>query len=221
MTKKSEKITVFVADDHVLIRRGLKDILAKNQEIAVVGEAGDGPEAISEIKRLKPDVVLMDITMPKMDGIEATELILKELPETKVIILSMHQEHHYAVDAFRAGARGYVLKGSDPSEVLDSVRRVSRGGRYASPVISEGLLSGYVDLIQKDKALEPFDTLTAREKEILKLLAEGLKNNDIAEKLFISAHTVKTHRINIMRKLDVHDMGGLVKVAMRKGLIED
>lgn len=218
MPKK--KVKIFIADDHPLMREGIKNILIKNPAYAVIGEAEDGEEALNGIMKLRPDIIFMDIGMPKMDGLETARRITKELPETKVIILSMHSEQHHVIDALKAGAAGYVLKGSNSSEVLESVEKILDNKRYVSPAIEDKLFNYLVDLTQKERITEPFDTLTIREKEILKLLALGAKNEDVAEELFISTHTVKSHRTNIMKKLDVHDMGGLIRIAINKGLIE-
>ncbi len=220
MATKKKKVKIIIVDDHSIMRDGLKGVLTKNPEYNVSGEANNGQEALSVIEEIRPDIIFMDLSMPDMGGIEATGLITKQFPDSKIIILSMHSEQHQAMDAFRAGASGYVLKGSEPSEVLDAVAKVLEGKRYASPAIAETLFSGFVDIFQKEQVLEPYDTLTNREREILKLIASGLKNKDIAEKLFISLHTVKTHRVHIMSKLDVHDMTGLTKIAIRKGLIQ-
>ena len=218
--KNMAKVSIFIADDHPIIRDGLRGLFYGHRDYAVIGEAEDAMKALTAIEKTRPDIVIMDISMPGMDGLEATERITKEFPETKVIAFSIHDEEQYAVDAFRAGAMGYVLKGSDPSEVLASVEKVLSGERYASPAIASRLLSGFVNLIQSEQSEDPFDTLTPREKEILKLVADGAKNKEIADKLFISPHTVKSHRGHIMSKLDVHDMAGLMKVAIRKQLIE-
>lgn len=218
MPKK--RVKIFIADDHPLMRDGIKNILIKNSMYAVVGEAENGEEALKAVKRLKPDIVFMDIGMPKMNGLETTKRITEEFPKTKVIMLSMHSEQHYVMDALKAGARGYVLKGSNSSEVLESVEKILDGKRYISPAIEDQLFNNLVKVAQKEELTDPFDTLSSREKEILKLLALGVKNEDVAEKLFISANTVKSHRTNIMKKLDTHDMGGLVRIALKKGLIE-
>lgn len=218
MPKK--KVKIFIADDHPLMRDGIKNILIKNSMYAVIGEAENGEEALKAVERLRPDIVFMDIGMPKMNGLETTRRITKEFPEVKVIMLSMHSEEHYVMDALKAGASGYVLKGSNSSEVLESVEKILNNKRYMSPAIKDQLFESLVEVVQKEQVSEPFDTLTDREKEILQLLVLGAKNEDVAGKLFISPHTVKTHRTNIMKKLDTHDMGGLVRIALKKGLIE-
>ena len=213
-----DKVSILIADDHPIIRSGLKNLFDDDGRFEVTAEADSGMNALNGVEMHKPDIVIMDISMPGMDGIETTRRIRREFPETKVIILSMHQERQYAIDAFRAGASGYVLKGSDPKEVLESVRRVLENGLYASPSVTDKLLYGIVDFIKKEQVTEPYDTLTDREREIFGLIADGEKNREIAERLCISVHTVKTHRVNIMNKLDVHDMAGLMKIALKKGI---
>ncbi|MCK5236854.1 MAG: response regulator transcription factor [Deltaproteobacteria bacterium] len=214
-------IKIFITDDHPIIRNGLKKMFSKDPRYKVVGEAKDGKEALEGIDKNKPDIIIMDISMPEMDGIVATKRIIKTYPDTKVIILSMHQEQQYAIDAFRAGAQGYVLKGSAVTELMDSIEKVSNGSRYASPIVANGLINGIIDMIQGEMPMDPFNSLTSREKEVLKLVAKSIKNKEIAEELFISVHTVKTHRANIMKKLNLHDTAGLVKIAIRRGLIEN
>ncbi|MEK6531879.1 MAG: response regulator transcription factor [Deltaproteobacteria bacterium] len=215
------KTRLFIADDHPVLRDGIKSMFSGLPEYAVIGEASSGTEAIKGISEYRPDVVIMDITMPEVNGINVTKRILEEFPETKVVILSMHADLHHAIDAFRAGATGYVLKDSATAELIHAVERVMAGGKYASPVIAEDLLSDFVDAIKKDSSgRDSFDILSNREKEVLKLIADGSRNKDIAEKLFISVSTVKTHRNKIMKKLKVNDVASLMKEAMKKGIIK-
>lgn len=218
MPKK--KVKIFIADDHPLMREGVRNILLKNPAYSIIGEAATGEEALIGVKKQRPDIVFMDIGMPGMGGLEATKEITEEFPETKVIILSMHSEQYRVIDALKAGAMGYVLKGSSFSEVLESVERVLSGKRYTSPSITESLINELASQVTKKDIEDPFSTLTNRENEILKLLILGGNNEEIAEKLFISAHTVKTHRNNIMKKLDAHNLGDLVRIAIQKGLID-
>lgn len=213
------KTKVFIADDHPVIRNGIRSILSKGQEYEVVGEANNGTDALAGIAKSTPDVVVMDITMPGVDGITATKRITEEFPEMRVIMLSMHTDVHSAIDAFRAGALGYVLKDSPPEELLTAVARVSEGGKYASPAIAEDLLDGFVDKIKKEQTDDPFGSLSLREKEVLRMIADGATSKDIAEKLFISVSTVKSHRNKLMKKLNVHDMAALIKIAIRKGIV--
>ncbi|MBE9528930.1 MAG: response regulator transcription factor [Proteobacteria bacterium] len=208
---------IIVADDHELLRDGLKSTLGKVPGYEVVGEAANGTDAMRLVEELRPDVVIMDVTMPGLDGISATKRIVEDFG-TRVIVLSMHEEGIYAVNAFKAGAMAYVLKGTAAVEVLQAIEEVMRGARYASPSVANELLGSFVDILQKDLPIDPIDTLTAREKEILKHIASGNTNKEIGEKLFIALSTVKTHRVNIMTKLDVHDVAGLTRIAIAKGL---
>ena len=168
---------------------------------------------------MKPDIAILDITMPDLDGIAVTRRVAEEVPGTRVIILSMHADLNHPIEAFRAGALGYVLKDSDPGELLKAVERVSSGGKYASPAVTEELLNDFVDVIKKEQSNDPFDTLSGREKEILKHIADGSTSKEIAGKLFISLATVKSHRNNIMKKLKVNDMASLIKTAIKKGIV--
>ena len=184
-----------------------------------MGEARDGVEAIAKTAELKPDIVLMDITMPELDGIEATRRIVEDMAEVKVVVLSMHDEARYAVEAFSAGASGYILKETAPDELIDALEKIVAGQRYASRPIADELLNEFVGLLKKNHPTEPFDTLSQREREILTLIAEGNTGSVIAQKLHISVSTVKTHRVNIMKKLGVHDTAALVRIAVKKGLV--
>ncbi|HBG46476.1 MAG TPA: DNA-binding response regulator [Deltaproteobacteria bacterium] len=213
-----KKTTIFIADDHPVIRNGIKSVLPPG-EFDIVGEADNGAAALKGIAALKPDIAILDITMPGLDGISATKRISEDFPDTRVIILSMHADISRPIEAFRAGALGYVLKDSDPRELLSAVEKVRAGSKYASPAVTEDLLNDFVDVIKKDQGQDPFDTLSQREKEILKHIADGSTSREIAEKLFISLATVKSHRNNIMKKLKVHDMASLIKTAIRKGIV--
>ncbi len=214
-----KKTRIFIADDYPVLRKGMRAAFSNNPEYVVVGEAGDGIEALKGISELKPDIVMMDITMPHPDGIAATKRICEEHPDIKVIILSMHTDINNAIDAFRAGALGYVLKDSSSEDIMEAVRKVSGGAKYASPAVAEGLLDGFVEIIKKDHICDPMDTLSQREKEVLKMIADGDTSREVAEKLFVSVSTVKSHRNSIMKKLRVNDMAGLIKVAIRKGVV--
>jgi len=213
-----KKIRIFIADDHPVFRNGIKSVLS-GSDYEVVGEADTGNTALKAIAVMKPDIAILDITMPDLDGIAVTRRVVAEVPGTRVIILSMHADLNHPIDAFRAGALGYVLKDSDPGELLKAVEKVSSGGKYASPAVTEELLNDFVDVIKKEQSNDPFDTLSAREKEILKHIADGSKSREIAEKLFISLATVKSHRNNIMKKLKVNDMASLIKTAIKKGIV--
>lgn len=213
-----KKIRIFIADDHPVFRNGIKAVLS-GSDYEVIGEADTGNTALKAISVMKPDIAILDITMPDLDGIAVTRRVVEEVPGTRVIILSMHADLNHPIDAFRAGALGYVLKDSDPGELLKAVEKVSSGGKYASPAVTEELLNDFVDVIKKEQSNDPFDTLSAREKEILKHIADGSTSKEIAEKLFISLATVKSHRNNIMKKLKVNDMASLIKTAIKKGIV--
>jgi DNA-binding NarL/FixJ family response regulator len=157
--------------------------------------------------------------MPGLDGIRVTSSLVEKYPDIKVVIFSMHHNKHYALEAFKAGASGFVLKGSDSRQLVDAVEKVAAGGKYASPILADELFGDFVESIKKEKGTEPFDALSSREREILTLLAEGLTNREISKKLFIAESTVKTHRVNIMEKLRVNDITGLVRIAVNKGLV--
>jgi len=211
---------IFIADDHPILREGIKTALAKNSGYKVVGESDDGAAALKSIDSLKPDIIIMDITMPGLNGIAATRRITEDNPQAKVIILSMHRDPSYAIDAFRAGALAYVLKDSGLDDLLKAVEKVKAGSKYASPAVADELLNGVVDVIKRDRTShDPYDSLSRREKEILKLIANGATSKKVADQLFISISTVKSHRNNIMKKLKVNDMASLVKVAIRKGVV--
>lgn len=213
-----KKIRIFIADDHPVFRNGIKSVLS-GSDYDVIGEADNGSAALKAISVMKPDIAILDITMPDLDGIAVTRRVVEEVPGTRVIILSMHADLNHPIDAFRAGALGYVLKDSDPGELLKAVEKVSSGGKYASPAVTEELLNDFVDVIKKEQSNDPFDTLSAREKEILKHIADGSTSKEIAGKLFISLATVKSHRNNIMKKLKVNDMASLIKTAIKKGIV--
>lgn len=212
----SRVLKVMVVDDHRLVREGLVSLLRLNPEIEVVGEASGGEEAVSRARALKPDVVLMDISMPGMNGITATRLIKRELPETKVIMLTMLDQEGYVYEAVKAGATGYLLKNSGLEELVKAIKEVHKGGASLHPEAQAQLLKEYVYLAQSNR-----DTygLSERELEILQLLGDGLSNKEISEKLFISIQTVKTHVTHIFEKLGVSDRTEAVATALRRGLI--
>ncbi|VAV83997.1 DNA-binding response regulator, LuxR family [hydrothermal vent metagenome] len=212
------EVKIFLVDDHPLLRKGLR-VLLKNRGYTVVGEADNGLEALERLRNTEADLVLMDIAMPLIDGIETTRRLKLESPETRVLIFSALTDSQHAVEAFRAGAVGYVLKGSDPDEVLIAIERVMKGHQFTSPEIAENMLGDFVEMVRREPGgKDRRDPLSGREKEVLTLIAEGDTNKEIALKLFISVSTVKTHRVNMMKKLKIKDTAGLVKTAIRKGL---
>lgn len=210
-------IRVLVADDHVVMREGICLLLEDEPDIEVVGQASNGQEAWEKARELKPDVVLMDITMPGMSGLEATRQLRTALPEIQVLVLTMHEGDEFFFRMLQVGASGYVLKGASSDELLSAIRAVHRGGVYLYPTMARKLLTDYLSRPSSEQG--SYDELTPREREILTLIAEGLTTREIAEKLVISANTVQTHRQNIMDKLDLHNKSELIKYAIRKGLI--
>lgn len=206
---------VLLADDHAVVRDGLRALLEHSGDFEIVGVAGNGREALAEAQRLQPDVVVMDIAMPELDGIEATRRILEKCAGTKVLILSMYLSSEHLHRAMHAGARGYVLKESAGDEVVDAVRAVQAGKRYLSHKISEAMIDDY---LRDGMRVSPLDSLSLRERDVLQLVVEGQTNNVIAQKLSLSPKTIETYRTRIMRKLKVQDTVELVKFAMRHGL---
>jgi DNA-binding NarL/FixJ family response regulator len=212
-------IRALLADDHSVVRQGLRVWLEKSGTVQVVGEAADGREAVALAEELKPDVVLMDIAMPMLNGIEATAQITKRNPETNVIILSMYADEGYILRALGAGAKGYLLKESTESDVLPAVRSVVSGKPYFAPTITRLLLEDYVRVLKVNNAQDSYDLLTDREKEVLQILAHGKSNKEVAQVLNLSPHTVDSHRTNLMQKLNLHNTAELVLYAVRKGII--
>jgi two-component system, NarL family, response regulator NreC len=210
-----KKIRVLLADDHKMVRQGFRLILLSQDDMEVVGEAGNGREAIELAKALSPDVIIMDVTMPELNGIEATRRIRDVSPYIRVLALSVHRESVYVREIIRAGAEGYLLKESADEELLAAVRALARGQSYLSPEVSGAILKDY-----RKHAANPLDLLSAREREVLQLIAEGKTNKEIAGLLQLSIYTVDGHRTRIMDKLDLHSAGELVRFAMRQGLVD-
>jgi two-component system, NarL family, response regulator NreC len=216
-----DKIRVLLADDHTILRAGLKMMLNAQPDIETIGEASDGKQAINEAERLSPDVIIMDITMPECNGIEATRQIKRLLPDVRVLILTMHENEEYLFQTLRAGAAGYMLKEAADTDLISAIRVVSGGRFYLSPSAQSMLVSDYLQRVHTGEERDSYGALTEREREILKLVAEGYTNSQIGERLFISPKTVDTHRTHIMDKLNLHSRAELVKYAMRRGLLED
>lgn len=211
---QSTKIRVLLADDHAILRKGVRMLIHTQPDMEVIGEARTGREAIDEARRLKPDIVVMDVSMPELNGIEGTRQICDELANTKVIALSMHKDSVYVREILRAGARGYLLKDSEDEDLLKAIRGVFRGEAYLSPAISDAVLTDY-----RKHVTNPVDLLTGREREILTMVAEGKTNKEIANALNLSVYTVESHRGSVMEKLNLHNTGDIVRFALRNGLI--
>lgn len=214
------KVRVLLADDHAIVREGVKMILIKEPDIEVVGEASDGQEALDLVDRLKPGVVVMDISMPGMSGIEATQHVRERYPGVNVLALTMHEDESYVFKLLRAGASGYVLKRAAAQDLVQAVRAAAKGEAFLYPSVARKVVEDYLKRVETGEDRERYDGLTEREKEILTVIAQGLSNQQIAQKLYISIKTVQTHRAHILEKLGLHDRTELVRYAIRKGLIE-
>jgi DNA-binding NarL/FixJ family response regulator len=215
-----DTIKIILADDHRIFRKGLKSLLSEKENIEVVAEADNGDEALEAAGKHKPEIVIMDIAMPKMDGIEATRQIRERLPDTEVVILSMHAKKAYIDQVLKAGAKGYVLKDSDEENLLSAINTVHNGGYYLDSPIADQVLSDYFSDKSKSEIKKQSDPLSEREREVLRLLAEGHSNQEVANVLYISRKTVENHRANIVRKTGVQGQVGLTKYAARIGLID-
>jgi two-component system response regulator NreC len=208
-------IKVLLADDHTIVRQGLKLILSAHPDLEVVGEAANGNEVINLAEKLKPDVILMDVAMPELNGIEATRRLHQISPRMKVLVLSMHKEAVYIREILKAGARGYILKDAIDTELVNAIQSVARGDGYISPAISGALLSDY-----RQNLTDPLDLLSTREREVLQLIAEGKTNKEVATRLNLSVYTVDSHRGKIMEKLNLHSAGELIRFAVKNGLVD-
>jgi DNA-binding NarL/FixJ family response regulator len=210
-------VKLFLADDHQIVRQGLSAILRARSDYELVGEAADGLETVRQVEKLKPDVLILDLMMPRLNGIEVARQVSQRSPRTTIVILSMSSDDAYVHEALRAGARGYVLKEAGFDELLKAIQETLAGRRYLSPPISEEALREYAERL--GAADSPYESLTAREREVLQLTAEGLTGIEISERLFISPRTVETHRANLMRKLALRNQRELVRFATEKGLV--
>jgi two-component system nitrate/nitrite response regulator NarL len=212
----AKKIKILVADDHPVVRKGLHSCLAKQERLKIVGEASDGDEALEKTRELSPDVVLMDISMPGMNGLAVTEVLRKESPTVKVLVLSVHNNRDYIFRIIQAGAHGFISKEAPPDELLRAIESVCAGEPFFSPEIAKAALN---QLVTSGGKKDPFAQLTGREREVLVLIAEGQSNKEIATKLGIGVRTIETHRERIMRRLDIHSVAGLTKFAIANGMI--
>jgi two-component system response regulator NreC len=214
------KIRILLADDHTILRTGLKMLIGAAPDLEVVGEAKDGAEAIALAERLEPDVVLMDISMPGVDGIKATRAIKRAQPGIRVLMLTMHEDDEYLFRTIQAGGSGYVLKKAADDEVLDAIRHVAAGGAFLRPAVTTRLVQDDLERVETGEESDSYGKLTEREREILSLIAAGNTNTQIAVQLVISVRTVESHRANIMEKLGLQNRAELVKYALRKGLLD-
>ena len=209
------KIKVLVVDDHAIMRDGIRALLSLHDDIEIVGEASEGNEAIEKAQKLMPDIIIMDIAMPEMDGLEATRRIKKKNPKAKILILTQHDNREYIISAVKAGVTGYVPKRALGVELISAIHAVRGGESFLYPSAATAIIADY----KRQAEVEPYDHLTSREREILKLIAEGHTSREIADRLFISLKTVLGHRAKIMEKLDIHNRTELIKYALRKGLV--
>jgi two-component system response regulator NreC len=213
------RIRIMIADDHPLVRGGLRALLERDGEFQVIAEAADGFEAVDLAILHKPDVILLDVGMPRLNGPDAAQSIAQKVPAARIVMLSMHSDEGYVLRALKAGARGYLLKASPEADVLAAIRAVFAGNAYFSPSITKLLVEEYIVEVRRRGVEDTYDLLSTREKEILQLLASGKNNREIADLLFISVATVETHRNNIFQKLHLHNLAELILYAVRKGLI--
>jgi len=214
-----KRLRILLADDHVVMRTGLRALLERQPNLEVVGESENGRETIALVASLRPDLVVMDVGMPVLNGIDATRTIVSENPTTAVIILSMYADESYVMRALKAGARGYLLKDSAPADLISAIQAVSQNKSFFSPKVSRILAEDYVRVLRQKGAVDSYDLLTSREQEILQLLAEGKVNKEVATALNISPYTVETHRKHILEKLNLHNPAELILYAVRKGII--
>lgn len=214
------KKTVVIVEDHKLFREGLKSMLSRRDDLDVIGEAEDGLEALRIIKHHTPDLLLLDLSMPRLSGISVMKDAKSQFPDIKILALTIHESDQYVLEAFDAGADGYCIKDASRAELMLAISSVLEGKTYISPGIADTVMKGYLDDRKRLKTKSPWDTITQREREVLKLLAEGYLNKEIASLLHISVKTVEKHRANIMNKVDLHNASALTAFAIEKGLIE-
>ena len=213
------QIRILLADDHTVIRRGLRALLERQSGFVVVAEAADGREAVETAAAVGPDVAVIDIGMPNLNGIEAAGRITEKRPETAVVILSMHADEGYVLKALKSGARGYLLKDSPEEDLINAIRAVHQGKAFFSPEISKMLAEDYMRQMRQRGVEDSYELLTPREREILQMLGEGNSNKDVASKLNLSLHTIETHRGNILEKLNLHGTAEMILYAVRKGIV--
>ena len=213
------KLRIVIADDHEIVRRGLRQILVEDPDWEVVAEVSNGREAVRKVEELKPDVVVIDLSMPEMNGLTATKQILQSHPKTEVVLLTMHDSEQTISEVLQSGARGYVLKSDAGRDLVTAVRAVSKHTPYFTPHVADLVLKGYLNGTGPMQSVSQKANLTTREREIIQLLAEGKTNKEVASALFISTKTAEAHRVNINRKLDLHSISDLVRYALRNGIV--
>jgi DNA-binding NarL/FixJ family response regulator len=214
-----KNIKIVIAEDHTILREGLKALLISDPQFDIIGEAADGREAVRCVEKLRPDLILMDLSMPRMSGMEAIREIKNRHPQTRIIALTVHKTDEYLHTTLQAGADGYVLKDATHAELVLAIKNVIKGKSYLSPGVSEKVIEGYLEGRESVATDSPWETVSPREREVLKLIAEGYKNKEIAADLCISLKTVEKHRANLMKKLDLHNAAALTVYAMQKGLV--
>lgn len=217
---KDNQIKILVADDHNLVRQGIVALLNVESDMQVIGEASDGIEAVRLAKKFNPDIVIMDLSMPNLNGLEATHQIKRDASDVKVLILTQHENEEYVMQIIKAGASGYVLKTSVSDDLIKAIKEIQKGEKFFSPSISRMILDDYIKRTQGLQTENKAPELTHREKEVLQLIAEGRTNQEVARKLFISVRTVEFHRANIMHKLQLNDLASLIKYAIQKGIVQ-
>ena len=220
MNKKNSKIRVLLADDHPVVRKGILFTLSSLKHLEILGEATDGQEAVAKVKELSPDLVLMDIEMPRMSGLEATKLIRKDFPKTRVLILSVHTSKQNVLRIIQSGAQGYVLKDAPMAELINAIESVHRGEPFFSPNVSQIVLNQYLSESGAEERQSSSKRLSAREQEVLAMIAEGQSNKDMANKLGVGVRTIETHRERVMAKLGIHNIAGLTKYAIANGIVK-
>lgn len=211
-------VSIVLADDHPVVRRGMRSLLESEPDFSVVGEAGDGLEIVRMVERLQPDILLLDLMMPSLSGLEALRIIHQRAPRLRVVVLSMHSNNAFVAEALKNGANGYVLKGSTEEDLVRAVREVAAGKRFLSAPVTEKAIEAYIEQ-SRTAEIDPHETLTPREREVLQLAAEGNTSTEIAARLHLSHRTVENHRANLMRKLGIQNQTELVRYALRRGLI--
>jgi two-component system, NarL family, response regulator NreC len=212
-------ITIFLADDHQIVRKGIKALLSAESEFQIIGEAGDGIETIKLVEELKPDILILDLMMGGVNGLEVTRQLTKKLPDIGIVVLSMHSNEAYVLEALRSGARAYILKDNTTEELVHAIREVAEGRRYLSSPLADRAITAYTQKTESSGTDDPYEKLTTREREVLQMSAQGLNNSTIAGKLFISPRTIETHKANLMHKLGIRSQTELLQYAILRGLI--